>query len=223
MLTGRVVAQDLDAYTFSTGTDATKWIPLTTTTSIIAPGAVDGRASTLQEIGFPFIFGEDSYTQFSVNTDGNLRLGPTVTGTTNYSTPFNATNANANNPKINFMGCDGYQTDSCYVYKEIVGTAPNRVLVVEFAMSTYNTTSRPSLLRWQVQLFEGSNNIQIVYASTTPPILPNVSRQVGMCIDASDIWLVNASHQATHYSAGQKRRFAYERETKTGRYAPSRS
>ena len=218
MLTGRVVAQDLDAYTFSTGTDATKWIPLTTTTSIIAPGAVDGRASTLQEIGFPFIFGEDSYTQFSVNTDGNLRLGPTVTGTTNYSTPFNATNANANNPKINFMGCDGYQTDSCYVYKEIVGTAPNRVLVVEFAMSTYNTTSRPSLLRWQVQLFEGSNNIQIVYASTTPPILPNVSRQVGMCIDASDIWLVNASHQATHYSAGQTGTIASGNWPNAGRY-----
>ena len=203
MLTGRVAAQDLDAYTFSTGTDATKWIPLTTTTTIITPGAVDGRASALQEIGFPFMFGEDSYTQFSVNTDGNLRLGSTVTGTTNYSNPFNATNANANNPKINFMGCDGYQTDSCYVYKELVGTAPNRILVVEFAMSTYNTTSRPSLLRWQVQLFEGSNNIQIVYAPTTPPILPNVARQVGMCINASDIWLVDANHQATHYTAGQ--------------------
>ena len=203
LFVGRVTAQDLAAYTFSTGTDATKWIPLTTTTTIIAPGAVDGRASTLQEIGFPFMFGEDSYTQFSVNTDGNLRLGSTVTGTANYSTPFSSTNANINNPKINFMGCDGYQTDSCYVYKEVVGTAPNRVLVVEFAMSTYNTASRPSLLRWQVQLFEGSNNIQIVYAPTTPPILPNVARQVGICIDASDIWLVNANHQATHYTAGQ--------------------
>lgn len=197
------MAQGLYEYTFSTGTDATKWIPLTTTTPIITPGAVDSRASSVLDIGFNFTFGDDIYTQFSVNTDGNLRLGPTVTGVSAYSSPFNATNANTNSPKINFMGCDGYQTDSCYVYKELVGTAPNRILVVEFAMSTYNNISRPSLLRWQVQLFEGSNDVQIVYASTTPPILPNVTRQVGMCINASDIWMVNASHVATHYTSGQ--------------------
>ena len=199
----RVSAQSLEDYNFSTGVDATKWIALTSPTSLITPGAGDYGVSTVQNIGFTFNFAGTNYTQFSVNSDGNLRFGSTVTGTNYYTTPFSSTNAGYNNPKINFMGCDGYQTDSCYVYKEVVGTAPNRVLVVEFAMSTYNTASRPSLLRWQVQLFEGSNNIQIVYAPTTPPILPNVARQVGICIDASDIWLVNASHQATHYTAGQ--------------------
>ena len=196
-------AQGLEDYTFSTGTDATRWIPLTTTTSLISAGAGDYGVSTVHNLGISFQLGEDTYTQFSVNADGNLRLGSTVTGTYNYSSPFNSSNAGVNAPKINFLGCDGYLTDSGHVYHEVVGTAPNRICVIEFATSTYNSTSRPSLLRWQVQLFEGSNNIQIVYAPTQPPILPATSRQQGISIDGSHIWLVNANHQASYYTAGQ--------------------
>ena len=75
-------AQNLGDYRFSTGTDASKWITLTSNTNLLGTGNADGRASSLQNIGFTFPFGEGSYTQFSVNSDGNLRLGSTVTGTT---------------------------------------------------------------------------------------------------------------------------------------------
>ena len=196
-------AQTLADYTFTTGTDATKWIPLSTTTSLITPGAGDYGVSTVQDIGFAFTFGEQSYTQFSVNADGNLRFGSIVTGTSNYSSPFNSSNAGINSPKINMLGCDGFLSDSGHVYHEVVGDAPNRVCVIEIFTSTYNSTSRNSLLRWQVQLFEGSNDIQIVFASTAPPILPATTRQMGMSIDGSDLILLNASHQATHFTSGQ--------------------
>ena len=198
-------AQDLSDYTFSTGVDASKWVSLNSpdTILLISGTSGDSRASSVQNIGFAFSFGDNTYTQFSVNSDGNLRFGPTATGTSNYSTPFSSTNASVNNPKINLLGCDGFITDSGYVNFEVTGVAPERVCVIEFALSTYNTTSRPSLLRWQVQLFEGSNNIQIAYPSTTPPILPNATRQPGMCIDNTDIILVNANHQMTHYTTGQ--------------------
>ena len=196
-------AQGLEDYTFSTGTDATKWIQLSTTTSLISAGAGDYGVSTVHNLGISFQLGEDTYTQFSVNADGNLRFGSTVTGTSNYSSPFNSSNAGVNAPKINFLGCDGFLTDSGHVYHEVVGTAPNRICVIEFATSTYTSSSRNSLLRWQVQLFEGSNNIQIVYASTQPPILPATTRQQGISIDGSHIWLVNANHQATYHTAGQ--------------------
>ncbi len=186
----------------STGTDATKWQTLTTTTNLIT-GTGDSKASAVTDIGFTFNFAGTNYTQFSVNSDGNLRFGAAVTGTGNYSTPFSSTNANSNNPKINMMGCDGYITDSGYVYHEVIGTAPDRVCVIEFATSTYNTVSRPSLLRWQVQLFEGSNNIQIVYYSAMPPILPNVARQPGMCVNNTDIILIDNYHNAAHYTTGQ--------------------
>ena len=188
-------AQTLVDYIMTTGTDATKWIQLTDSTNLIS-GTGDSKASAVTNIGFTFNFAGTDYTQFSVNSDGNLRLGGTVT-------PFSSTNANSNNPKINMMGCDGYITDSGYVYHEVIGTAPDRVCVIEFATSTYNQTSRPSLLRWQVQLFEGSNNIQIVYYSAMPPILPNVARQPGMCVNNTDIILLNNLHNATHYTTGQ--------------------
>ena len=196
-------AQTLGDYTFSTGTDEDKWITLSTTTSIISPGAGDNGKSSVMDIGFPFTFGDEIYTQFSVNADGNLRLGSIQTGTSGYTNPFSTSYAGTNSPKINMLGCDGYISDSGFVYHQVVGSEPERICVIEFATSTFNSTSRASLLRWQVQLFEGSNDIQIVYSSTQPPILPAVTRQVGMCVDASDILLVNANHQMTHYTAGQ--------------------
>ena len=211
-------AQTLGDYTFTTGTDATKWITLTDTTSLITPGAGDYGVSTVQDIGFSFTFGSNTYTQFSVNADGNLRFGPTVTGTSNYTTPFSSSNAVLNAPKINMLGCDGYLTDSGHVYHEVIGTTPNRVCVIEFATSTFNTTSRPSLLRWQVQLFESSNDIQIVFASTTPPILPAVTRQMGMSVDGSDVILLDANHQATHYNAGQSTTIASNNWPDVNRY-----
>ena len=198
-------AQNLADYVMTTGTDASRWETLSNPTTILELGTAtsgDGRASAVTNIGFTFNFAGTDYTQFSVNSDGNLRFGSTVTGTSYYSTPFSSSYANQNNPKINMLGCDGYITDSGYVHQEVIGTAPDRVCVIEFATSTYNTTSRPSLLRWQVQLFETSNEIQIVYPSTMPPILPNVARQPGMCVNNTNIILIDASHGAAFYNAG---------------------
>ena len=80
-------AQTLDEYSFSTGTDTSKWIAVPTSlTSLITPGAGDYGVSSVHNLGFSFPFGEDSYTQFSVNSDGNLKFGSSVTGTLNYST-----------------------------------------------------------------------------------------------------------------------------------------
>ena len=73
-------AQTLSEYTYSTGTDATKWIDMSSATQILTPSNSDGLASSVLNIGFTFPFGEGTYTQYSVNTDGNLRLGGTVTG-----------------------------------------------------------------------------------------------------------------------------------------------
>jgi len=194
-------AQSLSDYIMTTGTDATKWQTLTTTTNLIS-GTGDSKATAVTDIGFTFNFAGTDYTQFSVNSDGNLRFGSTVTGTGNYSTPFSASNAILNNPKINMLGCDGYITDSGHVYHQVLGTAPNRVCVIEIFTSTYSSTSRNSLLRWQVQLFETTNEIQIVYPSQMPPILPAVARQPGMCVNGSNIILIDANHNASFLNAG---------------------
>ena len=142
-----VKAQTLGDYTFSTGTDSTRWIPLTTTTSILTSGSsTDSKRSAVLDIGFTFTFGADEYTKFSVNSDGNLRFGTTVTGYANFNTPFSSNNSNANNPKINFFGCNGNIYDFGYVYKEVVGVEPERICVLEFGTSTGASSDRKSVV-----------------------------------------------------------------------------
>ena len=77
-------AQGLGVYEYSTGIDANKWITLTDYTDVSGSGSGDSWASSVMNIGFTFPFGGTDYTQYSVNSDGNLRLGSTVTGTSNY-------------------------------------------------------------------------------------------------------------------------------------------
>ena len=139
-------AQTLDDYSFSTGVDTTKWIDMSSATQILSPTGTgnDGLASSVQNIGFSFPFAASTYTQYSVNTDGNLRLGSTVTGTGSYSTPFSATNANNNSPKINAFGCDGYGVTGSHYVKALLTEDANgdTLLVVEFCMGTYTSTTK---------------------------------------------------------------------------------
>ena len=210
--------QSLGEYTFATGTDTTKWIDIPTSlTSLISPGAGDNGVSTVQNLGFSFPYGEDRYTQFSVNADGNLRLGPSVTGTANYTTPFSSSNANINNPKINFFGCDGFCTNDHYVrYIHTVDANNDSVGVVEFCTGTYNSTTRSNLYRWQVQLYH-NGNIVIVYGPA-PNETPNVTRQPGLCVSSSDGWIVNASDVATHFTSGLSTTIPTRTWPSAGRY-----
>jgi len=196
-----VLLQNLGEYAFSTGIDASKWYNLNSYTDIsVSEG--DHGVSSLQNIGFTFTFGGTQYTQFSVNSDGNLRLGETVTGTGSYTSPFSSSNANNNNPKINGMGFDGYFVESInYVRKQVFGEAPNRVLVVEFKESPCDQNYRYNTWNWQVQLSE-NGTIQIVYGDTAPSRY-YYNNQIGLCVNANDGWTVSTTtHEATHFTEG---------------------
>lgn len=199
-----VQSQSLADYQFTTGNDSTRWYTVDSTTNILNVGSSRYyMRSIVLPIGFSFPFAADDYTQFSVTGDGNLRLGPVqaISSSGNQGSPFFPSRAGTNNPKINFFGCAGYVSDSAYVYKQLFGTSPNRVLVVEFALQTYTSSSRPSLMRYQVQLHE-NGDIQIVYPSRPPRLTPGCNRQQGMCVDETDVWIVDQNHQAAHYTAG---------------------
>ena len=197
-----IQAQSLGDYTFSTGVDTTKWIDMISATQILTPSNNDGLASSLQNIGFTFRFGAGTYTQYSVNTDGNLRLGHLATGTLNYSWPFSATNANNNNPKINAFGCDGYGLSGSHYVKSLLTVDANgdTMLVVEYCLGTYNSTTRSNLYKWQVHLY-ATGDIEMVYGAA-PAAAPNIARQPGLCVNSSDGWTIDESHNATHFTAG---------------------
>ncbi len=215
-----VLAQGLSNYVFTTGTDASKWVDMSSSTQILAPANADSYASGVEEIGFAFRFGGQTYTQFSVNTDGNLRLGGTVTETGNYYMPFGASDASVNSPKINGFGCDGYGVSgSHYVKKLLVESNTDTMLVVEFCMGTYNNTTRYQLYKWQIHLHR-NGNIDIVYpdASGMPTTGPSQERQCGLCMDASDGWTVSAGHTATHFTGGESGMIASSTWPDGGRY-----
>lgn len=210
--------QSLEYYTFTTGTDTTLWIDIPSTdTSLITPGAGDYGVSSVQSLGFGFSLGEEVFSQFSVNADGNLRLGSIRTSTSGYTNPFNSSNANSNTPKINFFGCDGFCSNDHYVrYLHTVNAAGDSVGVVEFCMGTYNSNTRSSLYKWQVQLYH-NGTVLVVYGAA-PDTTPNVSRQVGLCMSAADGWTVSQSHAATHFTAGTSANIPTRTWPEAGRY-----
>jgi len=212
-------AQAVTSYNFATGVDATKWVTLSSPTQILTPGTyTDSQASSVVSIGFTFNFGGTNYTQFSVNTDGNFKFGSTATGTSGYSNPFSSSYANTNAPKINFMGCDGKMKSTGYVKSELFGTEPNRYLVVEYSNTAYNEYSKNQVLSWQIQLFETSNKILVVYG-TAPSVKPSATLQVGMCTSASDIVLVNlSSNTRTNYTSGASATSSGSNWPAAGRY-----
>ena len=198
----------LAGYEFVTGTAEGKWETLTNTTNLLGSTSGDHVASTVQNIGFSFPFGGNTYTKFSVNADGNLRLGGTATGTGSYDIPFSSSNAGNNGPKINFFGCDGYfVAGTHYVRAQKFSSVNYDYLVVEFCLGTYSTGTRNVQYKWQVQLCQ-NGSMCVVFPSSVPSSGPEVRHQMGLCVNASDGWIINSSNQASHFTNGDTNRWA---------------
>ena len=191
-------AQDLVDYTFRTGVDTSKWIPLTSGATQIFGTSQDDVASAVINIGFNFSFGEDTYSQFSVNTNGSMRLGATAMGSSSSYGQFGNTGYM---PKISGCAKDIGTCSNGYIKYEVIGTAPTRVLVVEHKMGNTYTSSINADVMWQVQLHEDSNKVVLVYGPTAPATTPS-SFQTGLGVSATDFCVINPStHAATFYTS----------------------
>jgi len=126
------------------------------TTSLLT-GNNDDNGSAVTNIGFTFIYMGVPYTQFSVNSNGQLRLGSTAIGGTNVSS------FSAGVPILAPMAGDN-EVNNGIVYK-VIGTAPNRILVVqwtEFYASFTNITGSGNM---QLLLHEGTGVIDFIYGN----------------------------------------------------------
>ena len=129
----------VNSYSFSTGTTGTME-PMSGSIQLIGSGS-DDTASAVTGIGFTFNYAGTDYTQFSVNTNGLVRLGAAAV-TTAFTN--SAANANTNTPAI-FPYWDDVATGSAAgggnVSYVVTGSAPNRKLVIEwFVTNPRNTT-----------------------------------------------------------------------------------
>ncbi|MBL8182445.1 MAG: fibronectin type III domain-containing protein, partial [Blastocatellia bacterium] len=170
-------------YVFSTATGVALEDMSAGTTLLIGPSTDDGN-STLQNIGFDFWLDGVRYTTFGANGNGLVRLGAVVAG-------LNFTNSLATTteaPKI-----APYWEDICVgptgqVRSKVVGTAPNRKLVVEwFNMEIPREGSCGSGTAngvFQLWLFESDGvttpgTIQFVYGAD---VLPSTATDAGASV-----------------------------------------
>ena len=146
----------LSYYTFTQ--TAGTYTPVATPTTVLN-GSTDSGFSPLTNIGFNFVLDGTTYTQFSATSNGHVRLGSTG-NSTNY-TPISSSN---NGPAIAFFARDG-KTNSAVVY-EVTGTAPSRVLTIEYPFYFVDWSFTANTLSAQIKLYEGTNKVEIVYGAS---------------------------------------------------------
>lgn len=154
-------AQSIAEYTFSTTTDGTLE-DMSGSIDLLAPGTYyDDTASPVASIGFTFALGASSYTQFSVNSNGQMQLGSTAIG-------GGAATPGANLARLAPISGDNAVRATGRMHYKVVGSAPNRRLVVEWLdlrVNYGNATETGTYCRMQAWLYEGSNNIKFVYGT----------------------------------------------------------
>ncbi len=193
-------AQMLSEYEFSTGVDASRWITLSSPTNVWT-SYQDDAASSVFSLGFTFPFGNGSYSQFSVSSNGIFKLGSSATVTTTTGGQFTSSYYTTSLPKICGIARDMSTGSNGYVRYQLTGTAPNRVFVCEFALSYTYGSSYAGDVKWQVQLHEDSSKVVIVYGPTAPGTTPS-SFQTGLAETSDDIIILNPSTHAPIYCTG---------------------
>ncbi len=155
-----VNAQSSANYTFAVSSTASLTDMSTGTTQLVAPSQ-DDVASVITNTGFDFWYMGTRYTQFSASSNGFVRLGGTAVGTTQY------TLGSAAIPLIASLGSDLQVSATGKVHYKITGSAPNRVLIIEFKNMTiiYDGLAVLTDGTSQVRLYEGTNAIELVYGA----------------------------------------------------------
>ena len=207
------LGQIFENYRFDTGT-TTSWNAVTD--ELIGSGVDDG-VSAVTDIGFTFYYDGVPYTQFSVNSNGNLKLGSEVIASGGYSSPLGS-NYTTNAPKIVGVGRDCSTGAAGYVKTGYTGNNNNKIRTVDFLLHKTASSSGTDYIQFQILLFQGSNEIRIVYSKDTAHQSVPSSYQIGLVnADASKMWVVNPStHEASYFTSANSS--TYSVFPGTGRY-----
>jgi hypothetical protein len=151
-------------YTFTTATNASLTDMSAGTTTLVVADS-DDVASSVTTIGFDFYFQGVRYAQFSANSNGLIRLGSTVVQGGSPYKPL----AQASIPLITPYGADQRTLASTgKVHFKVTGSAPNRVLIVEWLNMQSNFNSGgTSDLTYQARLYETTGIIEFVYGKAS--------------------------------------------------------
>jgi subtilisin-like proprotein convertase family protein len=151
----------VNAYGFTTSTGATL-ADMAGATQLIASGQ-DDAASAVTGIGFTLQYGTQAFTQFSVNSNGLMRLGSTVV-TNAYS---NALSTTTNVPAIAPWWDDLY-TATGGVTTRLLGNAGSYIRVVDWRV-TACCTGGAATMQFQVWLYQATGAVEFRYGAAASP------------------------------------------------------
>lgn len=130
----------------------------------IAGVRADSFLSATQNIGFTFVYEGVNYTQFKMSSNGFISLS--TTGTANLNGNDFSTANTTSRPIIAPLwdDLDGATPTTSLASYEVTGSAPNRVLTVEWKNWEWNWNSGATpVISFQVKLYETTNVIEFVY------------------------------------------------------------
>lgn len=205
-------AQNASQYSFSTVSNASlaldknsNAVDLSTSTQLVASTS-DDVVSASTNIGFNFTFFGTTYTAFTASSNGGIRLGGTI-GTTTIGTSFPVSAQAILAP---YLG-DIRTSTTGKVHYKLIGTAPNRSLVIEFLNMGINFNNSTANGTFQVRLYEQTGVIEYVYGamsvgstSTTSSTTANARTVVigfSNTTGANNQFSVNQSTYATSITA----------------------
>ncbi len=176
---------DADRYQFQTNTTATL-VDMSSGTQTLLGAGLSLKASPVTPIGFGIWFMGCYYKDFSVNTNGVIRFGttPLVDGANSYNLPNNA-RVVAFSILSQLTGTSKLfwkTSPTGKVHYKVIGTAPNRVLVIEclnmsMIKEAENATNTNADITFQTLIYESSPNsdanagkIEFRYGKMVSPI-----------------------------------------------------
>ncbi len=178
----------LSTYVYSTSTGVALDNISTGFTPMIS-SASDDANFVVQNIGFVFNFAGSTYTQFSVNSNGLMRLGATIVSTAS----LNQLTAASDNPKITPYWDDLATGVDGYVHYKLTGSSPNRKLIIEWKVTVPKNTNGNANATCQAWLFETTNSIQFVYGSGFVNNFSNAGYSIGLANSISEFISVTAA------------------------------
>ena len=168
LMSGGVKGQSTANYAFTTNTTGSlaldangNAIDMTSGTTQLVAASSDATVSSVTNIGFNYYFMGNVYSQFTTSADGILGLGSIAVSGNALSGGSTTT------PRISALSGDLYVSSSGKVHFKLIGSAPNRCLVIEWTgmAVTYNTTAANGNSTWQVRLYETTGVVENVYGA----------------------------------------------------------
>ncbi len=184
------------AFTASTGVALEN---MSSGTTLLLAADQDDGASAIAPIGFDFWYDGVRQTLFSVNANGLMRLGVAAV-----STAFsNGIATTTNDPQIAPYWDDLWIGNNGKVHYKLVGSAPNRKLVVEWQNEQVPrvTAATAGAGTFQAWLFESTGVIEFVYGSGMAANSANSGYTVGLGTSATSFAAVTTTSNSVSYAA----------------------